>query len=75
LKNIEKHGLDFANLDIEFFRDSVVVEAKERRLKAVGRFRDALQSSSQRLGLKRYRSFRCDPPAAMKGAFCDDQGE
>lgn len=40
LMNIEKHGLDFADLDLEFFRDSVVVEAKERRLKAVGRFHD-----------------------------------
>lgn len=40
LMNIEKHGLDFADLDLEFFRDAVVVEAKERRLKAVGRFRD-----------------------------------
>ena len=36
LKNIEKHGLDFRRLDIDFFSDALIVEAKQDRLKAVG---------------------------------------
>lgn len=40
LSNIEKHGFDFADLDLEFFRDSVVVAADDERLKAVRRFSD-----------------------------------
>jgi len=39
LQNIEKHGLDFADLDIEFFANSVVIDAKDRRYMAIGEFR------------------------------------
>lgn len=38
LANIVKHdGLDFADLDEEFFERSVIVPGKEKRLIAVGR--------------------------------------
>ncbi|MBI5318494.1 BrnT family toxin [Bradyrhizobium sp.] len=38
LANIVKHdGLDFADLDEEFFEQSVIVPGKENRLIAVGR--------------------------------------
>ena len=37
--NIAKHeGLDFADLDADFFASSVVIPAKARRFLAVGRF-------------------------------------
>ncbi len=36
IKNTEKHGLDFASLDIGFFSDALIIEAKQRRLKAIG---------------------------------------
>lgn len=37
LANLDKHGLDFADLDEAFFVSSVVVPAKDGRHKAVGR--------------------------------------
>jgi uncharacterized DUF497 family protein len=42
LANIEKHGFDFAELDVEFFEGSVVVPAKQGRLIAIGVFRAAV---------------------------------
>ncbi len=38
--NLAKHGMDFADLTIEFFLSAKVVEAKNRRFKAMGRFAD-----------------------------------
>ena len=40
LVNLEKHGLDFADLDLEFFLASVTTPARGRRSKAVGRLKD-----------------------------------
>ncbi|MCV3738176.1 BrnT family toxin [Rhizobium sp. TRM96647] len=38
--NLEKHGLDFTALSLEFFLASVVIPAKDGRSKAIGRLRD-----------------------------------
>lgn len=38
--NLSKHGLDFANLDEEFFLASLVVPAKEGRHMAIGHLAD-----------------------------------
>lgn len=38
--NLAKHGLDFADLNEEFFLDALVIPAKQRRFKAMGRFAD-----------------------------------
>lgn len=38
--NLSKHGLDFADLDAEFFLDALVVATKQDRFKAMGRFAD-----------------------------------
>jgi len=40
--NLANRGLDFDDLDLEFFEGSVVLSAKEGRLKAVGTFRGSL---------------------------------
>ncbi|MBB4184251.1 BrnT family toxin [Sinorhizobium terangae] len=40
IANIEKHGLDFADLSLEFFLASLVVPAKNGRSKAIGRLED-----------------------------------
>ncbi|MGN7755695.1 BrnT family toxin [Sinorhizobium sp. 22678] len=40
IANIEKHGLDFADLSLEFFLASLVVPAKNGRSKAIGRLQD-----------------------------------
>ena len=37
LANLDKHGLDFADLDLDFFLDSSIVPAQGHRLKAIGR--------------------------------------
>jgi uncharacterized DUF497 family protein len=35
--NIDKHGLDFADLKLEFFIHSVIIQAKLNRYLAIGR--------------------------------------
>ncbi len=35
--NLAKHGLDFADLDEDFFLDSMVVPARDGRHRAIGR--------------------------------------
>lgn len=42
LTNIEKHGLDFADLTIDFFADALIVDAKLGRYMAVGEFQGAI---------------------------------
>ncbi len=36
LANLDKHGLDFADLEIEFFLNSLVAPVREGRFKAIG---------------------------------------
>lgn len=53
LANIEKHGLDFARLDLEFFIGAVVVPAKRQRLMAIGMLGDRTVSVVfQKLGME-----------------------
>ncbi len=40
ITNIEKHGLDFAALTIEFFENSQILPAKHGRFQAIGRLAD-----------------------------------
>ena len=39
LANLDKRGLDFADLELEFFLDSLVVPVREGRFKAIGPLR------------------------------------
>ena len=39
LMNLARHGLDFVDLDEEFFLSSIAVPAKEGRLMAIGRLK------------------------------------
>ncbi len=36
--NVEKHGLDFADLDLDFFEGALVAPARSPRYKAIGPF-------------------------------------
>lgn len=36
LANLDKHGMDFADLDVDFFLSSFVVPVQKRRFKAIG---------------------------------------
>jgi uncharacterized DUF497 family protein len=40
--NLAKHGLDFADLDYEFFATALVAPSRDRRLIAIGAFRGEL---------------------------------
>ncbi|SIQ46277.1 hypothetical protein SAMN05880561_10362 [Rhizobium sp. RU33A] len=40
LANIDKHGLDFSDLSLEFFQRALIRPAKRSRLQAVGRLAD-----------------------------------
>lgn len=40
LTNLEKRGLDFSFLDVEFFADAMVVPTRLGRFKAIGWFED-----------------------------------
>ncbi len=40
--NFEKHGLDFADLEVEFFESAIIAPAKSGRLKALGAFGDGI---------------------------------
>jgi uncharacterized DUF497 family protein len=42
IKNLEKHEIDFAELDVTFFTEALVFDAKQRRLKAIGILSDDL---------------------------------
>lgn len=42
LANIEKHGLDFADLSLDFFDHAVIRPAKRGRLQAIGRLKDGV---------------------------------
>lgn len=36
LANLDKHGLDFADLDLPFFEEAVIVPSREGRFVAIG---------------------------------------
>ena len=36
LANLDKHRMDFADLDVDFFLNSLVVPVRRRRFKAIG---------------------------------------
>jgi len=40
LANLDKHGLDFADLTMAFFEGAIIVPAREHRLAAIGRLDD-----------------------------------
>ncbi|MBZ5760491.1 hypothetical protein EQW76_09295 [Rhizobium sp. rho-13.1] len=35
-KNVEKHDLDFGDLELEFFTEAMILNARNGRLKAIG---------------------------------------
>lgn len=44
IANLDKHGLDFAALDVDFFYGATVLPAKVGRLKAIGSLDDEIVS-------------------------------
>jgi uncharacterized DUF497 family protein len=50
LANLERHGLDFRDLTVEFFLESFVRPAKNGRFQAIGRFQGVVSVVFARLG-------------------------
>jgi len=48
--NLDKHGLDFASLDLDFFARAAIVPAKQGRLLAVGELNGVITVVFVRLG-------------------------
>jgi len=40
LANLDKHGFDFASLDLEFFRSATIRRVRLERMQAIGTFGD-----------------------------------
>lgn len=40
LANLDKHGMDFAALNVDFFIDSLVIPTRAPRFKAIGQHQD-----------------------------------
>ena len=40
MANISKHGMDFADIDIEFFATATILPTREKRLMAIGRIEE-----------------------------------
>ena len=50
-QNLEKHGLDFSDLDLDYFADSLIVPAKLGRFMAIGILaRDVIATVFVKLG-------------------------
>ena len=51
LANVSKHGMDFADIDIEFFAEATILPARDNRLMAIGSIEDfAITVIFNRLG-------------------------
>ena len=50
LANLERHGLDFRDLTVEFFMSSLVRPAKQGRFQVIGRLRGVISVVFARLG-------------------------
>ena len=42
IRNLEKHGYDFADLDMEFFAASTILPSKHNRMMAIGILRNGV---------------------------------
>ncbi|HTV70514.1 MAG TPA: BrnT family toxin [Rhizobiaceae bacterium] len=50
VSNLKKHGLDFADLTIEFFDDAAIYSAKNKRFLAIGFWDGIISVVFSRLG-------------------------
>lgn len=70
LANLDKHGLDFSDLTVDFFLAAVVRPAKLGRLMAIGRLNDGtIAVIFLRLGSEGFRSFPCGRQGERKGSW------
>lgn len=69
--NIAKHGMDFADLTVEFFEDATILPANQGRFMAINMLVNGVVTVVfDALAQKASRSFPCDQQVKRKGA-CD----
>ncbi|WBU51878.1 BrnT family toxin [Paracoccus sp. SCSIO 75233] len=70
--NLAKHGMDFADLDVEILLDALVVPAKQGRFKAMGRFADGtIAVIFATLGTEAISVISMRPASKQERAFYD----
>ena len=74
-RSVPKPGLDFAELDLEFFLDSLVVRVREGRFKAIGAFsgRDAIVVVFAPLGTEAVSVISVRPASRKERNLLDDR--
>lgn len=71
--NIEKHGLDFADLDEAFFADAIIREAHSGRYKAIGHLADGtIAVVFAALGTEGISVISMRPASARERSLLDD---
>ena len=76
LANLDKHGLDFADLDLGFFLSAVLQPARGRRVMAIGRFADGtIVVIFARLGIEALSVISMRPAKATERRFLNDSQE
>lgn len=77
LANIDKHGLDYADLSLEFFQRALIRPAKRGRLQAIGRLADgAVAVIFVRLWKRKgCPSFRCARQMLPKGGLYHEEDQ
>lgn len=69
LANLDKHGLDFADLDEDFFLGAIVVEAKHGRYAAIGRLNGVVTVVFATLGMEAISVISMRPASAKERRF------
>lgn len=70
--NLAKHGMDFADLDVEFLLGALVIPAKQGRFKAMGRFADGtIAVIFATLGTEAISLISMRPASKQERAFYD----
>jgi uncharacterized DUF497 family protein len=76
LANLDKHGLDFADLDLAFFLSAVLQPARGRRVMAIGRFADGtIVVIFARLGIEAISVISMRPAKATERRLLNDNKE
>ncbi|WP_353682286.1 BrnT family toxin [Mesorhizobium sp.] len=70
--NISKHGMDFADLEIDLFYAATILPAQGKRFMAIGGIEGiAVTVVFSRLGSEAVSIVLCGPPARRKGVSDD----
>lgn len=66
LSNVDKHGMDFADLDLEFFDNAMIVPSRDGRLIAVGMLNEATTVVFAALGVEAISIISMRPASARE---------